>query len=101
VAEVWFTVDPEGLDALRAQLAAIQSGMQNIGNEAGAYDPLDLGPNADVWNELQSFHNNWSDGLAMIGHNLQALLGLLASAAAGYRQTDEQIAQSATPPGAT
>jgi len=101
VADVWFTVNPDGLDALRGQLTAIHSGMQNVGNEAGSYDPLDLGPNADVWNALQDFHNDWSNGLAMIGRNLGALLRLLADAAAGYRQTDDQIAQSAGPsPGA-
>jgi hypothetical protein len=97
MTDVSFSVDPDGLDRLRAQLGAIESGMQDSGTMAGAYDPLDLGPNEDVWNALQAFHNDWSNGLSMIKHNIGQLLGLLARAAEDYRGTDDQIAQTATP----
>ena len=97
MSDVCFSVDPDGLDALRGHLTAIESGMQEIGNTAGSCEPLDLGPNLDVWNTLQSFHNDWSNGLSMISHNVEALLDLLAKAAEDYRGTDVQIAQAATP----
>ena len=34
--DVFFTVDPDGLEALRSQLEHIQSGMQDIGNAVDA-----------------------------------------------------------------
>lgn len=99
MSDVFFSVDPDGLDSLSAKLSAVQATMQNAGNVAGCCDPLDLGQ--DVWIALQDFGNNWSNGLAMIGHNISALAGLLAKAAADYRGTDGQIARSAQPaPGA-
>jgi hypothetical protein len=98
--DVFFTVDPDGLAALRSQLAHIQSGMQDIGNAVESYDPLDFGPDHAVWNALQTFQAGWSNGLAKIGRNLTALENLLEKAAADYRGTDQQIAQAATQPGA-
>jgi hypothetical protein len=97
MTDVCFSVDPDGLDRLRGQLGAIESGMQNSGSEAAACEPLDLGPTPELWNTLQDFHNDWSNGLAMISHNMQRLLGSLAGAAQDYRGTDDQIAQAATP----
>jgi hypothetical protein len=97
MTDVCFSVDPDGLDQLRGQLSAIESGMQNIGTVAAGYEALDLGPTPDLWNTLQSFHSDWSNGLAMISHNVQQLLGSLAGAAQDYRGTDDQIAQAATP----
>ncbi len=41
--DVFFTVDPDGLDALKSQLEHIQGGMQDTGNAVDAYSPLDLG----------------------------------------------------------
>lgn len=97
MTDVSFTVDPDGLDGLRGRLSAIESGMRGIGGTAAAYEPLDLGPNAAVWEALQNFHSDWSNGLAMITRNVQALLGLLSRAAEDYRGTEGQIAQAATP----
>jgi hypothetical protein len=97
MTEVSFTVDPDGLDGLRGRLNAIESGMRGIGDTAASYQPLDLGPNPDVWTALQTFHSDWSNGLAMISGNVQALLGLLAGAAGDYRGTDQQIALAAVP----
>ncbi len=98
--DVFFTVDPDGLEALRNQLEHIQSGMQGIGNAVDSYSPLDLGPDNAVWNALQAFQSDWSTGLAKIGRNLTALETLLDQAATDYRGTDQQIAQTATQPGA-
>jgi uncharacterized protein YukE len=97
--DVFFTVDPDGLEALRSQLEHIQSGMRDTGNAVDAYSPLDLGPDNAVWNALQAFQVGWSSGLAKIGQNLTALETLLGKAAADYRDTDRQIAQAATQPG--
>lgn len=97
--DVFFTVDPDGLDALRSQLEHIQSGMQDIGNAVDSYSPLDFGPDNAVWNALQAFQSDWSSGLAKIGRNLTALETLLDQAATDYRGTDQQIVQAATQPG--
>jgi hypothetical protein len=97
MADVFFSVDPDGLDTLRGQLSSIESGMRDIDHVVSAYGPLDLGPNPDVWNALQSFHGDWSNGLAIITRNVAALVGLLAKAAEDYRGTEDQIAQAATP----
>lgn len=98
--DVFFTVDPDGLDALKSQLEHIQGGMQDTGNAVDAYSPLDLGPDNAVWNALQAFQSDWSAGLATIGRNLSAAQTLLDEAATDYRGTDQQIAQTATQPGA-
>ena len=98
--DVFFTVDPDGLEALRSQLEHIQSGMQDIGNAVDSYSPLDLGPDNGVWNALHAFQAGWSSGLAKIRQNLSALETLLDKAAGNYRSTDQQIAQAATQPGA-
>lgn len=101
MTEVSFTVDPEGLDTLRARLTAVESRMQGIGDTAASYPWQDLGPDPGVFNALGSFNSDWSNGLAMISHNIQALTGLLANAAGDYRGTDDQIAQAAVPQGGT
>ncbi len=97
--DVIFTVDPDGLDSLRSQLDRIGTGLQEIGQVAGSYEPLELGPDPAVWDALQKFDASWSDGIATIRRSLTALESLLGTAAADYRGTDQQIAQSATQPG--
>jgi uncharacterized protein YukE len=98
--DVFFTVDPDGLEDLRSQLEHIQSGMRDIGNAVDSYSPLDLGPDNAVWNALHAFQADWSSGLAKIRQNLSALETLLDKAAGDYRGTDQQIARAATQPGA-
>jgi hypothetical protein len=97
MGHVSFSVDPDQLDLLSGQLQTIESGMQNSGNMVAVCDPHELGPNVDVWNALQHFQDDWSNGLFMITDNIARLLKLLAQAAESYRGTDEQIAQAATP----
>jgi hypothetical protein len=94
--DVFFTVDPDGLDSLRSQLNRIGTDLQEIGQVAGSYRPLELGPDPAVWDALQHFDASWSDGIAAIRRNLTALEGLLGKAAADYRGTDRQIAQAST-----
>ena len=98
MTEVSFTVDPEDLDALRSRLSAIESRMQGMGQTASSYSWQELGSNPDVYEALQNFSSNWSNGLALISHNIQALAKLLTNAAGDYRGTDDQIAQAATAP---
>jgi hypothetical protein len=98
--DVFFTVDPGGLQALRSQLEHIQSGMQDIGNAVDGYSPLEIGPDDAVWNALHTFESDWSSGLAKIGKNLTAMETLLDEAATAYSSTDQQIAQGATQSGA-
>jgi Excreted virulence factor EspC, type VII ESX diderm len=97
--DVFFTVDPDGLDSLRSQLDRIGTGLQEIGQVAGSYHPLELGPDPAVWDALQKFDASWSAGVATIRRNLTALEGLLGTAAADYRGTDQQIAQTAAQSG--
>ena len=97
--DAFFTVDPDRLDSLRQQLGRVTGGLQDIGPVAGSHDPLELGPDPAVWDALRNFEGSWSDGLAMIRRNLTALESLLGTAAADYRDTDQQIAQAATHPG--
>lgn len=97
--DVFFTVDPDGLDSLRSQLDRIGTGLQGIGQVAGSYDPLELGPDPAVWDALQNFDASWSDGIAVIRKNLTGLEGLLGTAAADYRGTDQQIAQASSQSG--
>jgi len=97
MADVFFSVDPDQLDLLHQQLIAVEYGMESSGSTLAAYRPLEIGPNADVWNALQHFSDDWSNGLFMIKDNIGRLLKLLAQAAESYRGTDEQIAQAAAP----
>ncbi len=97
MGDVSFSVDPDQLDLLNSQLQAIESGMSMTGDTLAAYGQLELGPNADVWNALRWFHDDWSNGLFLIRENIGRLVKLLTQAAADYRATDQQIAQEATP----
>jgi hypothetical protein len=99
VPDVFFTVDPDGLDSLRSQLDRIGTGLEEIGQVASSYQPHELGPDPAVWDALQKFDASWSDGITMIRKNLTALEGLLGTAATDYRDTDQQIAQTATQSG--
>jgi len=84
--DVFFTVDPDGLEALRSQLEHIQNGMQDAGNVVDSYSPLDFGPDDAVWNALQTFQVAWSSGLAKIRQNLSALVGKEVSAGFAFKE---------------
>jgi len=96
---VRFTVDPEGLAALHDQLVGIQADMQNIGSFTGNHDPLDLGTNDDVFNSLQNFYNQWSNGLSIVTDDMTAIVESLATAAEGYAKTENSIVTAETPKG--
>jgi len=98
-SDVIFSVNPDGLEMLRAHLADIVAGMTYTGNIGAGYEPLELGPDCAVWDALTSFHSDWSDGMAMISGNVRALTSMLAQAANAYRQVEALIVREATPGG--
>jgi uncharacterized phage infection (PIP) family protein YhgE len=99
MSEVSFTVDPQSLDSLRGRLDSIESRMTGIGGTIDSYPWQDLATTDDVHNALQSFSSDWSNGLALISHNIQQLTKLLSKASTDYQGTDDQVAQAATPGG--
>ena len=91
MSEVYFTADPDGLDALSQRLSTLEDGMQGLTVAVDAYAPSDLSPSGDVWDALKAFSQAWSDGLRVINGNVGALQQRLASASAFYRSTEEKI----------
>jgi hypothetical protein len=95
MSEVYFTADPDGLQALSQRLSSVGGGMQGLTVAVDGYPPPDLSPSGDVWNALQAFNQAWSDGLKVINGNVSALQQRLASASAFYRSTDQKIGGAA------
>jgi hypothetical protein len=95
MSEVYFTADPDGLDALSQRLGSLEGGMQGLTVAVDGYAPGDLSPSGDVWNALQAFSQAWSDGLKAINGDVSALQQRLASASAFYRATDQKIGSAA------
>ncbi len=95
MSEVYFTADPDGLDALSQRLSTLEDGMQGLTVAVDAYAPSDLSPSGDVWDALKAFSQAWSDGLRVINGNVGALQQRLASASAFYRSTEEKIGDAA------
>lgn len=95
MSEVYFTADPDGLDALSQRLSTLEDGMQGLTVAVDAYAPSDLSPSGDVWDALKAFSQAWSDGLRVINGNVSALQQRLASASAFYRSTEEKIGDAA------
>ncbi len=101
MSEVYFTADPDGLDALSQRLSTLEDGMQGLTVAVDAYAPSDLSPSGDVWDALKAFSQAWSDGLRVINGNVSALQQRLASASAFYRSTEEKIGDAARQDGAS
>jgi len=95
MARVYFTADPDGLDALNTHLTSIDSDMQGIGVAIGSYDPADLSSSGDVWTALQGFNDAWSKGLTTINDNVKALQDRLTRASGRYRGTEGDIENAA------
>lgn len=95
MSEVYFTADPDGLDALSQRLSSLEGGMQGLTVAVDGYAPADLSPSGDVWNALQAFSQTWSDGLKVINGNVGALQQRLAGASAFYRSTEQKIGDAA------
>ena len=101
MSEVYFTADPDGLDALSQRLSTLEDGMQGLTVAVDAYAPSDLSPSGDVWDALKAFSQAWSDGLRVINGNVGALQQRLASASAFYRSTEEKIGDAVRQDGAS
>jgi hypothetical protein len=97
MSDASFTVDPDGLDALNGRLGEVVAGLQGMDVTLSAYDPLDLGPDDGVWHALQGFTGAWSSRLETISRDVSALQDRLTGAAGGYRATESQIVQAASP----
>jgi hypothetical protein len=95
MSEVSFTADPDGLEALSQRLSSLEDGMRGFTVAVDAYAPSDLSPSGDVWNALQAFGRDWSDGLQVINANVSALQQRLASASMFYRSTEQKIGTAA------
>jgi hypothetical protein len=95
MSEVYFTADPDGLEALSQRLSSLGDGMQELTVAVDGYAPSDLSPSGDVWNALQAFGQAWSDGLTVMSGNVSALQQRLASASAFYRSTEQKIGDAA------
>jgi Excreted virulence factor EspC, type VII ESX diderm len=90
--DISFRVNPDELDVLRRQLDDVVAGMNAAGNSCTGYQAADLGPTAAVWNSLERFHGDWSDGVAKIKQNVAGLAARLSEAARAYRELDGRIA---------
>lgn len=95
MSDVFFTADPDGLDALSQRLSSIQDGMQGLTVAVENYAPSDLSPSGDVWAALKGLNQAWSDGLKVINGNVSALQQRLSGASALYRVTEQKIGDAA------
>jgi hypothetical protein len=93
-----FTVDPQSLEALAGRLSGVESQMSRIGDVAAEVSPTQLG-SADVFNALQDFHNDWSQGLDKISGNIGGVRARLSAAAQHYGETESGIVRAASPGG--
>jgi hypothetical protein len=95
MSEVYFTADPDGLDALSRRLSSLEDGMQGLTVAVDGYAPSDLSPSGDVWHALKAFNQAWSDGLKVINGNVGALQQRLAGASSLYRSAEQKIGAAA------
>jgi hypothetical protein len=97
--EVFFTADPDGLDALSQRLSSLEDGMQGLTVTVDDYAPSDLSPAGDVWHALIAVNQAWADVLKVINGNVSALQQRLSAASVLYRGTEQSIADAARPDG--
>jgi hypothetical protein len=95
LTEVYFTADPDGLDALSQRLSSLEDGVHGLTVAVDSYAPSELSPAGDVWNALKAFSQSWTDGLTVISGNVDALQKRLTAASALYRSTDQKIGDAA------
>ena len=95
MSNVYFTADPDGLDALSQRLSGLEAGLQGLTVAVDAYAPADLSPSGDVWYALKAFSQDWSAELQVLNGNVSALQQRLAGASTLYRSTDQQIGAAA------
>lgn len=95
MSEVFFTADPDGLDALSQRLSSLEDGMQGLTVTVDTYAPSDLSPDGDVQDALKVFTQAWSDRLTVINGNVGALRQRLSGASTLYRSTEQNIGDAA------
>ncbi len=101
MSEVYFTADPDGLDALSQRLSSLEDGMHGLAVAVDSYPPSDLSPAGEVWSALTTFSQSWTERLTVIGGNVGALQRRLTAASALYRSTDRKIGDAAQQEAAT
>ena len=94
---VWFTADPDGLDALSRRLSSIETDMNGVGVALGSGDSADLGPDGRVLTALQAFNEAWADEMKTINENVSGLQQRLTGASTLYRSTDQALSSPARP----
>jgi hypothetical protein len=95
MSEVYFTADPDGLEALSQRLSSLEDGMRGLTVAVDGYAPSDLSPAGDVWHALKAFSGAWSSELQVINGNVGALQQRLAGASTFYRSTEQKIGGAA------
>jgi hypothetical protein len=93
--EVYFTADPDGLDALSQRMAGLEDGVQGLGLTVDSYPQSDLSPSGDVWHALKAFTQSWTDGLKVVNGDVGALQQRLSAASVLYRGADQKIGDAA------
>jgi hypothetical protein len=93
--EVYFTADPDGLDALSQRLSSLEDGLQGLTVAVDSYAPSDLSPAGDVWNALKAFNQAWAGEIKVINGNVGALEQRLSAASTLYSTTEQKIGDAA------
>lgn len=93
-----FEVDPDALRGLADRLDGAYQELNNTGTVISGYHGR-LGA-TELDDQLDSFFNDWSNGMNLIETRVSELVNRLRGAADGYGQTDAAIAKGATPDGA-
>lgn len=84
-----FTVCTDDLQALVSSLSGLAGELKQAGHVS--LDPGAAG-NPRVESKLHDFFGEWSDGMNKIERNIEGITDRLSSAAQGYDETDEAIA---------
>jgi hypothetical protein len=90
-----YAVSPDSLRALAGRLDGIHSELVGTGSVIGGYSGLLGSP--DIDRALDEFFSDWSDGMNKIQGHVEGVVQRLRAAADAYEQTDQGIAQAATP----
>jgi hypothetical protein len=90
-----YSVSSDSLRDLAGRLDGVYGEMRATGTVIGGYRGLLGSPEVD--DALDDFFNDWSDGMKKIEGHLEGVVQRLRAAADAYEQTDQDIAQAASP----
>jgi len=83
-------VDVDALEALADECVDIAEQMEDLGE--GVFDAsVETMGDAGLAAALEDFHDRWSDRRSALGEELRAAASSLDAAAAGFRDTDQQL----------